>query len=110
MVRRTSSSWFDKVGSPLAAVATFIGGGILAVYLIGAGVATKPYVDAGLVDVRKYTDEKGTVVLREAFDHSDLNRAQVEKELESYRGDIRQLTEAVNNLKITVDQKLFLRR
>jgi hypothetical protein len=52
----------------------FLGGGMITTFNIASSVATKPYVEKGLEDNRKYTDDKAIILRSEAFDHSDANR------------------------------------
>lgn len=62
-----------NTASLLAALAAFLGGMLFNAFTIAQNIATKPYVDEGLANQKKYTDEKSALILKEAIEHSNRN-------------------------------------
>jgi hypothetical protein len=71
------------------ALATFLGGMALNAFTIAEKIATKPYVEDRLLDAKKYTDDKGAQILKDAFEHSDKNRADMLYKMETISGELK---------------------
>ena len=65
-------------------VLSFIGAVLCSAWLISSNVATKPYVDQGLADNRKYTDS----ALEKAISHSDLNRREMTIDMQQVASEL----------------------
>jgi hypothetical protein len=85
--RRSTIFW--NTAAIVLPVLAFIGGMALNAFTIAEKIATKPYVDERFIDSRKYTDDRSMSTLKEAFEHSDTNRAAMMLEMEKYNGNVK---------------------
>jgi hypothetical protein len=52
-------------------------------------LADIPYVDSRFIEGKRYTDDKMSVVLKEAFEHSDTNRRELVIEMGEMKSEYR---------------------
>lgn len=84
-----ASPWSDRLVIIVFPALAFIVGMVVNTFTIVDKIATKPYVDTAISEQRKYTDEKAAQAIKDAIDHSDRNRGDMQIKLEQYSSDIK---------------------
>lgn len=77
--RRRNQSLSDWLTENAIALFMLIGAAAVAY----ANIATKPYVDEGLANNRKYVDDKMAATLDKAIAHADLNQKENQVRMEA---------------------------
>lgn len=66
-----------------------IGGLMIRGFIEDQKLASRPYVDEKYVDGKRYTDDRAADVLRQSFEHSDMNRKDISLKMEQMTSDYR---------------------
>lgn len=83
---------------------TFAGGLAVNTFILAEKVATKPYVDERAADLKKYSDERAATTLKEAFEHSDMNRQLMALEIEKSSSVVKALDVKIDSLNIMMER------
>lgn len=71
--KKTAMNW-ELLIKVLIPCLSFFGGMVFNAVIFANSIATKPYVERQMDDMRKYTEQKTAETLKDAFEHSDNNR------------------------------------
>lgn len=88
-MKKEKTNYWTLIAVVCVPILSFVGGMALNAFTIAEKIATKPYVDDRLVEQKKYIDEKSAQTLKEAFEHSDKNRADMLLRIEELGGQLK---------------------
>jgi hypothetical protein len=79
----------EKYIPHLLSVLAFFGGMIVRGWAVVDSIATKPYVDERFEDSKTFARELNAQTLKQAYDHSDMNRQTVLLKVETLGADLK---------------------
>jgi hypothetical protein len=85
-------------------VCSFVGGMAINAFSIADRIATKPYVEEKVLDLRKYTDERTAQTLKDAYEHADMNRQVAALDMEKYGSTVKSLEVKIDNMREMIDR------
>lgn len=77
------------VAAVLGPIIGALGGWSITGFIEDRHLADKPYVDERVIEGKRYTDDKAASVLKEAIEHSDTNRREMNLKMEQMSSEYR---------------------
>lgn len=85
-------------------VLAFLGGLGVNLFNMAEKVATRPWVDERVIDAKRFAEERAAAVLKEAFDHSDMNRQLMAIEIEKYGSTVKSLEVKIDSMNVNIER------